>query len=40
MTSVSDEQEEKPYVEMISTDEGIAIRQRDVQQTKPPISFT
>jgi hypothetical protein len=25
---------------MISTDEGIAIRQRDVQQPKPPISFT
>jgi hypothetical protein len=31
MAFISDEQEEKPYVEMMSTDEGIAIRKRDVQ---------
>jgi hypothetical protein len=32
MTSLSDEQKEKPDVEMISTDEGIAIRQSDVKE--------
>jgi hypothetical protein len=31
MAFVSDEQERKPVEEMISTDEGIAIRQRDMQ---------
>jgi hypothetical protein len=40
MTSVSDEQKEKPPREMISTDEGIAIRQRDVQESNPRISLT
>jgi hypothetical protein len=40
MTSVSDEQEEKPDVEMTSTDEGIANRQRVVQESNPSISFT
>jgi hypothetical protein len=32
MTFLSDEQEEKPPRVIISTDEGISIRQRDVQK--------
>jgi hypothetical protein len=40
MAFVSDEQQRKPVGEMISTDEGIEIRQRDVQDSNPSISFT